>query len=578
MAGVMLAQAPVADKRNTGIVDTDTHFKPIKYDTLREWEARKADLRRQILFAAGLDPMPEKTALNAQVFGRLEHEGYTIEKVCLETLPGFYLGGNLYRPSGGGKNLPAVAKPHGHWTYGRLENQPLNSTPTLAANLALQGYVVFAYDMVGYNDTVQTPHRFDGKAEQLWGLGPLGLQLWNSIRVVDFLESLPEVDKSRIGVTGASGGGTQTFLLGAVDDRIAFSAPVNMVSAIMQGGCVCENAPGLRIGTNNMDIAAMMAPRPQFIVSATGDWTKNVPKEEFPAVRDVYRLYGKADKVDCVQIDAPHNYNEASRTAVYRFLAKHVLGSAEADTIKEKRISVPPLQDMLVFHARPLPGNAVDFTQLFRWWREMSDNQYAATADVAVLRARLALALKAGWPDQVDTTVDGENVVLFRSGAGDRIPGVFLPGNGQPVLIVHPDGIEAARKSAEAGRYINEKRPVLLIDAFQTGSAVAERNLDVKHFTTFNRTDSANRVQDILTAAAFLSHQISDGVEIVGLGDAAIWALFATALAPDSVHMTGSTSGFSGKDEEYLERFFVPCIQRAGGLQAAMKLAAGRRE
>src|SRR5690242_10887303 len=129
--------------------------------------------------------------------------------------------------------------------------------------------------MVGYNDTKQTSHGFGGKSEDLWRFLPLGLQLWNSIRVTDFLEALPDVDASKIAATGASGGGTQTFLLTAVDDRIAVSAPVNMISAIMQGGDACENMPGLRIGTFNVEIGAMMAPRPMLMVSATGDWTKN---------------------------------------------------------------------------------------------------------------------------------------------------------------------------------------------------------------------------------------------------------------------------------------------------------------
>ncbi|MCP5114302.1 MAG: hypothetical protein GY953_26020, partial [bacterium] len=208
-------------------------------------------------------------------------------KVYLETLPGYYLAGNLYRPTVRNGRHPAVLKPHGHWAYGRLEHQPLNSTLTLGSNLARQGFVVFAYDRVGYTDTVQTPHKFDGKPEQLWMFHPLGLQTWNSIRALDFLESLPDVDPKRLSITGASGGGTQTFVLAALDDRIQASAPVNMVSAIMQGGCVCENAPGLRVGTFNVEFAAMMAPRPMLVVASTQDWTQNVPREEYPDIKKI---------------------------------------------------------------------------------------------------------------------------------------------------------------------------------------------------------------------------------------------------------------------------------------------------
>src|SRR6202162_1040257 len=153
----------------------------------------------------------------------------------------------------------------------------------------------------------------------------MGLQLWNSIRAVDFVSSLPEVDAGRIAATGASGGGTQTFLLMAVDDRIKVAAPVNMVSAIMQGNG-CEEAPNLRVGAFNVMFGAMMAPRPLLMVSATGDWTRNTPKEEFPAVQGIYKLLDSAQNVESVQIDYSHNYNRDSREAVYTFFNARLLG------------------------------------------------------------------------------------------------------------------------------------------------------------------------------------------------------------------------------------------------------------
>ena len=204
----------------------------------------------------------------------------------------------------------------------RLENTDNYSAQRLCGNLARMGFVVFAYDMVGYNDTRQLPHEFGSEREQLWGFNPLAVQTWDSVRVVDFLASLPDVDKNRIGVTGASGGGTQTFLLTAVDERIQAAVPVNMVSFIMQGGCVCENAPGLRVATNNVEIASLFAPKPMLVISATGDWTKNVPREEFPAIQSIYELFGKKQNVEVVQIDAEHNYNRQSREAMYAFFNK----------------------------------------------------------------------------------------------------------------------------------------------------------------------------------------------------------------------------------------------------------------
>jgi hypothetical protein len=280
----VVAQTPAAQSPYRTL---DDRFAPPKFTTVDQWNARRAYLREHVLASAGLLPMPPKTPLNAQIVGEIKKTDYTVAKVYFESLPGFFVTGNLYRPIGAGP-FPAILSPHGHWAYGRLENTLLNSGPGRAINLARQGFVVFTYDMVGYNDSQQVPHTFSGPREYLWGLSLSGLQLWNSIRSLDFLESLPDVKRDAIGMTGESGGGTQTFLASAVDDRIAVSVPVNMISLHMQGGCLCENPPGLRLETTNVEIAATIAPRPLLMVSATGDWTGETLENEYPAVRSVY--------------------------------------------------------------------------------------------------------------------------------------------------------------------------------------------------------------------------------------------------------------------------------------------------
>lgn len=574
---VVWAQAPSTDIRNTYTPNTDTHFTMPEYKTLAQWEARKAQLRQQILSAAGLNPMPEKTPLNAQIFGRVEGKDYTIEKVLLETWPGFYLGGNLYRPLNKPGRHPGIASPHGHWNYGRLENSSTGSIPARCINFAKQGYVAFCYDMVGYNDTLQTPHRFRSAEGELWAFGPLGLQLWDSIRVIDFLQSLPDVDPERIGMTGASGGGTQTFLLTAVDDRVKWSAPVNMISGIMQGGCVCENAPNLRVGANNIEIGAMMAPRPLMMVSATGDWTKNTPREEYPAIKHIYELYGKPENVEMIQIDAPHNYNKQSREAVYRFFGKFILGDTDASHFTEKSFPVEPLQNMLALMNRKLPSTALTFDGVFDAWKAMAKRQ-ADTADRNSLRERMRLAMAAEWPAEVSGTTEGERIVLTRPGKGDRVPGLLLKGQGNgAALLVAPGGADSARQLPQVKALQQSKAQVLLIDAFQTGSAVAPRDRTHEMFLTFNKSDDANRVQDILTGLRFLNTRQTGPLELVGLDRAAVWALFAAAVTPVELRLSADTRDFHGSDQEFIDRFFVPDVQRAGGLKAAMKLTEGMR-
>ena len=259
----------------------DDRFAPPPAMTRDEWRQRAAYLRQHVLASAGLLPLPEKTPLSPVVFDETTHVDYRVAKVYFESLPGFLVTGNLYRPTGDGP-FPAILSPHGHWDYGRLENTEIASVPGRAINLARQGFVVFTYDAIGYNDSRQLAHTFDGRRARLWGLSLGGLQLWNSIRALDFLETLPYVRRDAIGATGASGGGTQTFLLAAVDERVRVAAPVNMISLQMQGGCLCENLPGLRLDTTNVELAATIAPRPLLMVSATGDWTRDTMRSDTP--------------------------------------------------------------------------------------------------------------------------------------------------------------------------------------------------------------------------------------------------------------------------------------------------------
>ncbi|HYI96671.1 MAG TPA: hypothetical protein VEX68_24230 [Bryobacteraceae bacterium] len=568
-ATLAMGGVPAEDARNTQTPDTDTHFSAPKFKSLEEWKMRADHVRKQVRFAAGILPMPERTPLNAKIFGKIENKDYSIEKVFIETLPGFYLAGNLYRPLGKSGKFPGMLAPHGHAQYGRLEHGDLFSVPSRGINHARQGYVVFAYDMIGYNDTMQIPHVFGGPREQLWSFGPLGLQTWNSIRALDFLQGLPDVDSEKIVVTGESGGGTQTFLLCAVDDRPKWSAPVNMISLIMQGGSPCENAPGLRIDTNNVEIAALMAPKPMLMVSATGDWTRNTPKEEFPAMKAFYDLYGKGDEVETILIDAPHNYNKASREAVYRFMGKKVLNDSDASKFSEQRIRQEKLQDLMVFSGRPLPNEAVTYEKLFANWIRAAKKQNDSTLDAKELRDRLSLALATQWPASVEQEITGERIVLTRPGAGDRVPGVFSKGKRGATLVVHPEGAEAARKSVQALEAVSAGRTVLAIDAFQTGSAVAPRDRSHRHFLTFNRSDDANRVQDILTAIAYLKQSGESDINVVGIGKAAVWTTFAAAVSEVPVQLRAPLGSFRGEDQDYIDSFFVPGIQRAGGLRAA---------
>lgn len=562
-----------ADARNETVPTFKTHFPVPEYKSRREWEARRDHLKHQILAAAGLSPAPARTPLHARVVRHLQFSNYAIDSVVIEPLPGYYLGGNLYRPAMRPKTTyPAVLIPHGHWKRGRLEDQPVYSVPALGINLARQGYIAFAYDMVGYNDTRQTPHSFENPAHALWSFHPMGLQLWNSMRVIDYLVTLPEVDGARIAVTGASGGASQSIFLTAVDDRVKAAAPVNMVSAYMQGGDPCEEAPNLRLGTSNVEIAAMAAPRPMLIVSCTQDWTRHTPDEEFPAIRRIYQLYGRGGNVSNVHLNAEHNYNRQSREAVYRFLAEQINRQAATKPLDDQPVEVPPDDEMLAFARGDLPPGTDDLEGVFQSWKIAVRLQPEETLATRELRDGLREVLSVDSTPNVEAGIEGDQVTISRVRMHDQVTGRFMAGRGVPVLLLDPQGADAALQSDLGLEILRSGRPLLAIDPFHGGRERQTQRRTDKYFLSYNRTDEAEQVQDILTALAFLHSRYKTRPEVIGIGKFGIAALFGAAVAPNEVNVIADLNGFSGSDQDFEHRFFVPGIQRAGGLQAALRL------
>lgn len=592
------------DRRLTEIRHLDLTYNFLGYKTKEEWLARAASLKKQILTSAGLWPTPPRSPIKATIFGKVDRGDHTVEKVYFESHPSFYVTGNLYRPKNATGKVPAVLCPHGHWMYGRLENQQLNSGPARAATFARQGYVAFAWDMVGYVDNAAISHRFANghrenivDREALWSVNLLGLQLWNAIRAVDFLLTLPEVDPERIACTGESGGGTQTFLLAAVDDRIKVAAPVNMVSLLMQGGSLCENAPNLRIDTNNVEIASLIAPRPMMMVSATGDWTKNTMTSEYPAVRNIYRLFGAEEKVTAVQMDAPHNYNQPSREAVYGWFAHWMKARAETTPIRERGGAVATINDLLVFFGRERPANELNEAQLTASLIEASKKQLdeAQPRDAASLESfrqqfgeAFKYSLMAEYPDPKDV-VSGqarttkinegtkEDFVISRRGKEDKVfvalsRPTSTSTNNSFVLLVTPETASATSANSLIESLNKAGHGVMLIRTFPGGRKIPD---NVRFFTTYNRTDEANRVQDILTAIAYLKgRHPSARLSVVGAGQAGLWALLARGLAPAIDRMVVDVAEFdSTSDEAFVKSLPIPGIRRAGDLTTAVTIA-----
>lgn len=295
------------------------------------WRARADRVRHHLasvldlpgLGPGGVEPDPSaRGPLDPVVHEARVYEDYIVEDISFRSFEGSRVSGNLYRPIQSRGLHAAILCPHGH--FGASDNDPegrfRRDMQIRCATLARMGAVVFAYDMVGWGESDIADHHAPEA---------LPLQTYNSIRAVDYLVSRADIDPSRVGVTGASGGGTQSFLLAALDRRIAASAPVVMVSAHFFGGCMCESGLPLHSGeglsTNNVEIAALAAPRPLLLVSCGADWTRRTPTVEFPYARAVYAALGSEQLVANAHLaDEVHDYGPSKRAAVYAFFAKHL--------------------------------------------------------------------------------------------------------------------------------------------------------------------------------------------------------------------------------------------------------------
>lgn len=317
------------------------------------WEKRAEKIRQNILNGLQFSKMPKESAIQSVIIrSERKMNGYVIENLAIESFPGFYITGNIYRPFSDFKKHAAILLTHGHGREGRFER----SIQQLGASLARMGAIVFAYDMVGYGECLQVSHNIPVS---------MLLQTFNSKRVVDYLISRNDVDANRIGITGASGGGTQTFLLTAIDPRINVSVPVVQVSAHFFGGCGCESGMPVHksagLQTNNAEITALCAPRPLLVISDAGDWTCNVPRVEYPYIQKVYALYNAEHKAENVHFaNERHDYGVSKREVAYLFFARHLQLDIGKIPYREKDDSVAflPADSLKVFDVKnPFPSN-----------------------------------------------------------------------------------------------------------------------------------------------------------------------------------------------------------------------------
>ncbi len=593
-------------------------FTPPK--TLAQWTERKAQVQQQLRVSLGLWPMPEKSVLAPKIYGTIARDGYTIEMVTFESRPGHTVSGNLYRPTGRptGERSAAVLSPYGHYPDGRFRtNTPKEieanlkakgdaradsaryPTQARCASLAKLGFVVFMFDMVGYADSQALDHRDAGfmtASALLHNQSMMGLQSWNVIRSYDFLESLPDVDPKRIGVTGESGGGTQTFIFCALDDRPAAAFPAVMVGSAMQGGCTCENAPNLRVGTGNVEFAALFAPKPM-AMSCVNDWTKDFLKPGYglPELKQLYTLYGKPENIDAkLWLEFPHSYNQKAREFMYGWFFKHLRG--EERTVSEPPFVPVPPKELSVFDAsHPRPTTDKPAAILAEEWGKpiaLPTTPKDRMAFVSLVKPALEVILATRLPKEVKVRRapiiierDGltiKKTLLGRTDDSIAIPTIGVMSNtakytGQMILWVHPEGkssLFAQGKLAPlAQSLVGAGYAIIAPDLLGSGEQVYRTPPSVDktyagYTFGYNRTRFGQQTHDLLTVLATMKTLIeTKSIQLLGWGNTGTATLLATALAGGMVTRTiADADRFDFRVSEPTDLRLLPGILKFGGL------------
>jgi hypothetical protein len=347
------------------------------YDDTVAWKKRKDELKSCIWSALQLDHFPKWTDNGPVISNTRKMDGYVIENFALETLPGVYVCGSLYRPAKMRDKIPVMLCPNGHWKDGRYRPDQQYQ----CAMLARLGTIAASYDLFAWGES-----RLQFREEYHRKSLAMTMQVLNTFRILDYLLTLDYADPDHVGITGGSGAGSHSMLIAALDDRIKVTVPAVMLSCYMYGGCPCESGMPVHLcggGTNNIELASMAAPRPQLVISDGGDWTDHVPEIEFPLLQRVYRFYGKGDLVSNAHFpDEKHDYGPSKRFALYDFIAQYFklnIRSIEDKNgkIDESKVTIEDEPAMYVFgkDGENLPANAIkSFEELEKVFKSSTGN------------------------------------------------------------------------------------------------------------------------------------------------------------------------------------------------------------
>ena len=579
-----------------------------QYKTLDQWQAERNSIRGELFDMLGLNPLPPRTNLQVRVTGTLQHDEFTVEKLWIQTLPGLYVTASFYRPNKVDESLPAILYVCGHAKMKGPEGVSFGNKTGYqhhGAWFARNGYVCLTIDTLQLGE-IEGIHHGTYRHNRWWwnsrGYTPAGVEAWNCIRALDYLESRSEVDSKRIGVTGRSGGGAYSWWIAALDDRISCAVPVagiatlrnHVIDGCVEGHCDCM----FFLNTYQWDfakVAALVAPRPLLISNSDKDaiFPLDGVVEIHSQVRNIYKLYNKSEALGLQITEGPHRDTQELRIHAFRWMNRWLRNKESLVEKTAVKFFEPPL--LRVFE--DLPADEIN---------TVIDQQFVATPGPFTASQRDAIvATPLPWLaknqqllasrcfaalDDVGSPANLK-VTNMQSPIWGRIVRVKF-GNNVPlsVDIIRPTGDKTKKTvlhvcsdvewndrddletqfARDLQRHLHAGNAVALFCPRGIGNAAwagdAKKQIQIRRrFQLIGTTVDTMRVRDInMARRALLSYGISpDSLTLEGTGVNGWLSLFAAAMDSETTDIEVHPIGLSAAPEQLpvllnLTRHFRP--------------------
>ncbi len=576
------------------------------------WAAQRKSVEAALRRA--LRPWPEKTPLNAQVTGRAERDGYTLENVVFESLPGFHVPANVYIPTGVERPMPAVIVTAGH-AMADGKNYDLYRTGQLG--LVRQGFIVLAYDPIG-----QGERRRRGYAHTLgWnafmvGHTILGYMTWDTIRALDYLLTRPEVDPRRIGLTGNSGGGMNTFYTMPVEPRLTAAVSSCFTCSyhawLKDGGnhCICNHLPGIVREAEEFELIALCAPRPFLATNGAKDpiFPIRGTRGAIERARKVYAFHGAEKQVALFEAPLPHGWSQPMREACYGWMAKHLLGRGDGSPIAEPEIKLESKTSKAIrcFKDGKFPEGTKTFAAILRAEAERLIAAYPPIPGGRATRKTWARALRerlwetlGGEPTPFAPKATSHGTFAWRGHTAERLTIQTEPTLEVPALLIRPakaqgkapaaillddEGKTSVRNSQVARELLERGVAVLALDVRALGEGKVHDNHCASDAVVLGRPLLAQMAWDVLAAARALGARKDvhgSRIAVYGRGSVGLIATVATALADDlcACAAEGSVGSYLGAFGDPLPQplwVYAPSLLEHADVPQLVALAAPR--